>query len=188
MLKKTLRYVSTGLFVVLFLLLTFFVVMKFMGGNQTVFGYNIYYVMTGSMEPQYSPGDILLGKQVDADTLQVGDVVTYLGKGGEIDGKMITHQIIEIKNEQNERRFVTKGTANNLADPPINAQQIHSKIMFKIPLLGKLFALANTKWGFFGVFILPLAWLVVSEVISLVKLCKNDEKEENDNEADSATD
>ena len=188
MLKKTLRYVSTVLFAAIFIILTFFVVMKFMGGNQTVLGYNVYYVMTGSMEPQYSPGDILLGKQVNADTLQVGDVITYLGNSGEIDGKMITHQIIEIQEEQNGRRFVTKGTANNLADPPVGADQIHSKIMFKIPLLGKLFALANTKWGFFAVFVLPLAWLVVSEVISLVKLCKNDEKEENDNEADPATD
>jgi len=185
MLKKILRISSTVLFAVIFLILVFFVLMKFMGGNQTLFGYNIYYVMTGSMEPRYSSGDILLGQAVDPDTLQVGDVVTYIGTTGDIKDKMITHEIIEIQVENGTRRFITKGTANNLADPPVEAWQIQSKILFKIPLLGQIFALANTKWGFFGVFVLPMALLVASEVVSLVKLCKKDEKEEQNNEADS---
>ncbi len=187
MIKKTFRVISAVLFAVLFLVTTFFVVLKFMGGNQTMFGYNIYYVVTGSMEPKYSTGDILLGKSVDTEQLVVGDVVTYLGADGQISGKMITHQIVEIQENQGTRQFITKGLANAVADPPVAPQQIQSKILFKIPLLGKIFALANHKWGFFVLFVLPLICLLVNEVVSLVQVCKK-EKEEQNNEADHSSD
>ncbi len=183
MVKKTFRVISNILFALLFLLTTFLVILKFMGGNQAIFGYNIYYVVSGSMQPTYSVGDILLGKTVDADQLKVGDVVTYLGTQGEIEGKMITHQIIEIRETETGRTFITKGVANAVADPPVEERQIQSKILFKIPLLGTLFALANHKWGFLVLFILPLVILLVNEVVSLIQLCKK-EKEEQSNEAD----
>ncbi|MBR4868162.1 MAG: signal peptidase I, partial [Clostridia bacterium] len=163
MLKKSLRIIVDILFVAVFLLLSLFVLMKFMGGSESIFGYNIYYVMTGSMEPKYSSGDILLGKTANPDILKQGDVITYIGDEGEIVDKMITHEIIEIQENNGVRQFITKGIANNLADPPVDESQIQAKILFKIPLLGYVFSIANQKWGFFVVIVLPLAFLVVSE-------------------------
>lgn len=185
--KKAFRVVSGVLFAILFIGTMFLVTLKFMGEKPAVFGYQLFYVMTGSMEPMYSSGDLLLGRSVEPETLQVGDVVTYEGESGELSGKMITHQIVSIQTQAGERIFVTQGLANQEPDQPITQDAIQARIIGKIPLLGQALTLINHKWGFFVVIILPLAVLLGNEVVSLIRICKK-EKEGQGNETSDQMD
>jgi len=180
--KKAMKTVSSIIFCFLFIVTCFLVITKFMGGTPSVFGYSMYYVVTGSMEPEISSGDIIIAEKARPENLEIGDIVTYQGISGQINGKIITHKIIDIREIDGEMRFITKGTANDIEDQPVAADQIISKMTVKLPFVGKIFSVINTRIGFLLIIILPLAALLAGEITSLVKVCKN-VKEEQQNEA-----
>jgi len=183
MVKKIFNVCSTVLFVLLIITTITLVAMKFMGESYNFFGYNAYYVLTGSMEPEIMAGDIIFSKSVDdASKLRVGDVITYRGEVGAMKDKSITHKIIEIRDENGELIFVTQGVANPAADPPITSEQIVSKMVFKSSLLGNVVSVVNSKAGFLMIIILPLVVFLTSEVFSLVRTYKECKEEQVDEE------
>ena len=187
MIKKIFNICSTVLFVLLMLTTITLVAMKFMGESYSFFGYNAYYVLTGSMEPEIMAGDVIFSKSVDdVSELKVGDVITYNGEVGAVKGKSVTHKIIEIRDENGKLIFVTQGVANPAADPPITSEQIVSKMVCKSGLLGEVVSLVNNKYGFLVIIILPLAVFLTSEVITLVKTYKECKEEQVDEENTAA--
>lgn len=180
--KRAIKTLSSILFCLLFVVTTFFACMKFLGEDTSFFGYNMYYILTGSMEPDLSAGDIIIGEKVDPAELKVGDVITYKGESGEVKDKVITHEIVDITKNDGEVRFITKGRANNVEDPPVSKNQIMSKMTVKVPFLGKAFSVINSKWGFFIIIIAPLAVLFISEVVSLIKVIRTRKEEQDDEE------
>lgn len=89
--------------------------------------YRNYVVLTGSMEPDISPGDYITVLKVNLDKLKEGDVVTYSREG-----TSVTHKIVSIDGDT----VITQGTANNIADEPITKSDIIGKYLFKIPSVG----------------------------------------------------
>ena len=72
-------------------------------------------VLTDSMYPDIKSGDVIICKTVDATDVQVGDVISFFdpeGNGTEV----VTHQVIEIYEQDGKIFFRTKGTNNNTAD------------------------------------------------------------------------
>ena len=83
---------------------------RFSDNNISFFKYRLFSVVTGSMAPRYTIGDILLCKEVDVKTLKVGDDISYFGDYGSYKDKVITHRIIQIEKDDNgELLFYTKG-------------------------------------------------------------------------------
>lgn len=71
-------------------------------------------VISGSMEPQIMTGDLLVATLVDAETLQVGDVVSLRS---ELTGDLVTHRIEAIAPAQRGAFTVTmKGDNNEFSD------------------------------------------------------------------------
>ena len=100
------------------------------------FGTGMSVVLSGSMEPTLSVGDLLIVREADAYTTD--DVVVYQS------GRMaVVHRIVEIQNEE----IITKGDANNAADTPITADMIKGKVIAAIPLLGYLVWFLKTPAG-----------------------------------------
>ena len=92
-----------------------------------VLGYSQYVVTTGSMEPNFSVGDLILVKA--QDTYELGDVVTFHDESG----ATVTHRIMGTVGGQ----FITKGDANNTEDnellPP---ERIIGKLWRVLPGMG----------------------------------------------------
>jgi signal peptidase len=171
--SKILQVLSYCLFGLIICISLFVLTLRFLGENPSVFGYSFYYVLTESMEPEIHAGDMILGRSTDPEDLQVGDVVTYVGATGDVEGKIITHKIVEIEGGI----ITTQGVANDIPDPPINSSQILSKYVMTIPLAGKLFSVINSKWGFVFLIVTPLALLIVNEISIIVKAFKEDKEE-----------
>ena len=95
-----------------------------------------YTVLTGSMRPDYPPGSLIVVKQQPADTLGVGDVITYQIRSG--DPEVVTHRIVEVtRADDSDVRFITKGDANNVVDAPaVRAVQVRGRLWYSIPYLG----------------------------------------------------
>ncbi|GEM_PF-1350431 len=110
-------------------------------------GVHSFVVLTGSMEPEINPGDMVIVKKMEQ--YSVGDIIAF-----STSGTIIVHRIYSFENS----RVITKGDANNYADPwRIDQDKIIGKTMFIIPYLGyPLILLSNL----FGTYYMGLLFLV----------------------------
>ena len=83
-----------------------------------IFGYSVFTVSTGSMEPTISQNDIVIVKKTN--DIKVNDIVTY-----EKDGNYITHRVISMSDDT----LVTKGDANNTNDISIPRTSLVGKVI-----------------------------------------------------------
>lgn len=149
LLKRISNVILTIVLFVLALFVAITVVVRVTGNTPTVFGYMIFRVSTGSMEPELNVGEVILVQEVeDKTTLQTGDIITYMGAVGNYADKLITHQIVKAPYEENGETYViTKGIANAEEDPRITTDQIVGKLVCKIPIIDKIYSFFLTPWG-----------------------------------------
>lgn len=95
-------------------------------------GYECYNVVSGSMSPKYEVGDLIYVKEVDVNSIQVGDDITFvLNK----DLVVATHRVVRIDAEN--KHFYTKGIANEIEDnDPVHFNNVIGVPQFSIPKLG----------------------------------------------------
>lgn len=108
------------------------------GGNRLPmpFGYGIANVLSGSMEPTFSKGALLIVKE--EKKAEPGQIVVY--QSGQ---ELIVHRVI-----QTEGNLVTtKGDANDTADPVFDMDQIKGVVIGWIPALGLLVSFLKTPVG-----------------------------------------
>lgn len=91
-------------------------------------------IFSGSMSPGIQVGDIVITAKVNHDLLKVGDIVNYRTKDMDVP---IVHRIIEERQEEGKKFFITKGDANSLPDKdPVDPRQVNGKVIFVIPRIG----------------------------------------------------
>ena len=94
-----------------------------------IIGYRSYTVLSGSMEPEFYPGDIVITKHKNKTDIKINDIVTYRDN----DGVIITHRIIE----EIPEGYITKGDNNNVEDVDIlTKENIIGEVKFSIPKIG----------------------------------------------------
>ena len=96
----------------IFLISTLIVFIYLVSG---IFTYTILGVGSNSMLPTISKGDAVIIRKLEGyRELKVGDIIAY---DNSINGKIIIHRIVEIKEDDNkEKIYVTKGDANKSVD------------------------------------------------------------------------
>ena len=178
--KKVLCGVLISVFVVTAL---FTFISKVNGEIPSFFGYTIYRVSSGSMEPELMVGDVILSKNVDDPSeLKIGDVVTFNGSG-EFSGMIVTHEVIKAPyiNEQGVEMLQTKGIANEIADDEITSESVLSKMVCKIAFLQHLYNFFLSPWGLI-IFICLLILLFIKEIITIVQILTGTYKDPDDAE------
>lgn len=182
MIKKVFGIVGsvlTGLLVAIEIItIIFIIVMKMSGGVPSIFGYNVYVIVSPSMKPELEVGDVIISREYDGGELHVGDVVTYLGKEGDLQGKMVTHEVVRVDEET--KRLTTKGLANESEDPEILYDDVRSVFVYKTVVIGAIYSIVTTTWGFILLIALPLVIMIATEVVHLVKLTKKQGEENED--------
>mgnify|MGYP002853767208 CR=1 FL=1 len=105
-------------------------------------GYTSYAVLSGSMVPTLPVGALVYDKEVDSESLAVGDMVTFTLS----DDTIVTHRITAIDTES--ETVTTKGDANETEDgSPVAFSSIRGKVAFVIPYLGYVTIYAKTPLG-----------------------------------------
>ena len=103
----------------------------FLMGSRVV-GYRVFNIVSGSMEPEYSVGDLIYVKEVDPETVKPGDVITFVLNE---DLVVATHRVVRVDAEK--QRFYTKGDANETEDSaPVHFNNLVGIPQFAIPGLG----------------------------------------------------
>lgn len=97
------------------------------GDNQLwlPFGYGAANVLSGSMEPTFSEGTLLIIKE--AKETKVGEIVVY-----QADEELIVHRVVSVEGDI----IVTKGDANAVCDRPFRDSALRGKVIAWIPHAG----------------------------------------------------
>ena len=72
-------------------------------------------VLTDSMAPEIWSGDIVICEQIEADSVKVGDDISFFDPAGN-GSSIVTHRVVEIIDEDGQRYFRTRGINNNTDD------------------------------------------------------------------------
>ncbi|MGN1133000.1 MAG: signal peptidase I [Oscillospiraceae bacterium] len=125
--KKVLNFVSIVVVVLVVALAVLLVGVKFLG-------FQVFSVLSGSMEPKYPVGSLIYVRKTDVTEIHSGDVITFV-----LDNDTVaTHRVTDILYDENSMPcFKTKGDANNDWDAGIvNSRNVIGKPIITIPYLG----------------------------------------------------
>ena len=120
--------VFTGILLVILVMVIYGKVVITFGKNSypNYFGYTVFEVASGSMEPTLRINDAILVK-ITQENLNKGDIIAFYGENA-----VITHRILYIDDDI----ITVKGDNNNIVDKPINRAQVIGKIVKVFPRLG----------------------------------------------------
>lgn len=94
-------------------------------------GYEPAIVMSGSMEPVYHTGSVLLVDKNQKNEVGIGDTIAFT-RGGEY----IAHRIVKTC----DQGYITRGDANDSCDPwVVTYSDVKGKVITSIPKLGYVF-------------------------------------------------
>ncbi|MCI8465921.1 MAG: signal peptidase I [Lachnospiraceae bacterium] len=108
------------------------------------FGYHMYHVLSGSMEPEMPVGSLIYAKEGPPESVEAEDVIAFYGSLE--DSGIITHRVL--KNNIVSGTFRTKGDANEEEDPlPIPYENYIGKVALTVPYMGMVLTCMTSLYG-----------------------------------------
>ncbi|MBE6953861.1 MAG: signal peptidase I [Ruminococcaceae bacterium] len=137
-------------------------------GYASLGGYSFFKVVTGSMEPNLSVGELLLTKQIDPAEIAVDDIISFRSRSPGMIGAFITHRVIgKDVDEGGTVRLWTKGDANLVADvDPVTTDNLVGKVVWKSggSFVSKIMSFLSGRYGFLVCIAFPMllgaAWIL----------------------------
>ena len=150
--------------------------------------FSLYTIISTSMEPNILVYDVVFDTKVsNISDLKVGDVITFSSTGSLTDGMTITHRVVGIIETDKGIKLRTKGDGNIAPDPSlVDSTHILGKVAFKLPQLGRVQFLLQSKGGWLFALLIPAMGVVIYDVMKVIRLSgiKKNVKEANKKEED----
>ncbi len=128
----------------------------------SLWGYQSYVIYGSSMEPAIKLGSLVVAKPVKVDDLQVGDIVVFRSPGN---GVTLTHRIVEVREEDGQRHFLTKGDASNDGDTvEVSLEDGVRQVAYHVPYLGYFVHFARSTIGIILLIALPALGLLALQL------------------------
>lgn len=123
-----------------------------------IFGYHIYSVVSGSMEPAIPVGSLVYIQEGAPEDMQEDDVIAFYGARDS--NAIITHRVVENRVVMGE--FITKGDANQTEDMnPVPYSNFIGKVVLSIPVMGGLAQMLTSMTGkLIAVFVIGIALIL----------------------------
>lgn len=107
-------------------------------------GYRPVAVYSGSMRPTLGVGSLAFVHAIDSSTVRTGDVITF--KDPYVDGRLVTHRVVQIIHTKRGPLYRTKGDANPTRDPwTIRLNGKVGRLAFQVPLAGHALVYVHTR-------------------------------------------
>jgi signal peptidase len=136
----------------------------------SLFGWQRYAIVSGSMTGTYDRGTLVLDEVVPARDLRVGDVITYMPPAGAGPDHLITHRIHSIDHDQaGTRIYRTKGDANQSADPWTFRldQPTQARVRLGVPHVGRVVMALSRRDVRMAIIALPALLIALSTLAAL---------------------
>ena len=177
-------FIKTVIWAFLAIVLFVILLQRFTDNNITVGGIRIFNIVSGSMEPDYDIGDVIVVKDVRPEKIKVGDNVTYLGAKGQIKGLIVTHQVVEVRKENGKYYYTTQGVNNKYKDPEISYEQLYGKVIYRTIVFSFISKAMTNIYMYFAIFIVVGGYSSY-QIIKIVYKDDDDDEDEEENEEDS---
>lgn len=129
----------------------------------TLLGHQSFVVLSGSMEPAISTGDIVVVEKIAPTEARIGDVVSF--RSPDVPGKIITHRVVDVRAARDELRFLTKGDANNATEQwSIARTGTIGRAQYRVPKLGYVTNRVGSAYGRLAFIVVPALLLAVIEL------------------------
>ena len=111
-----------------------------------LFGYHIYSVVSGSMEPAIPTGSLVYIRETAPEDVEADDVIAFYSSADS--ASIITHRVVENRVLMGE--FITKGDANQTEDMnPVPYSNLIGKVVRSFPEIGAMAQILTGKEGKF---------------------------------------
>ena len=137
MASRCLSVISTVLLLALVLFCLPLTVPRFLG-------YQVYSVISGSMEPAIPTGSLVYIRETAPEELSEGEVIAFYGTRDS--ASIITHRVVENRVVTGE--FVTRGDANQTKDMnPVPYENVIGKVVRSVPGAGVMAEMFTSREG-----------------------------------------
>jgi signal peptidase I len=140
-------------------------------GEYTVFGHPVKIVLSGSMTPVIKTGDLLVDDQVSAtqaEHLHVGQIASFRDTPGS--KTIITHRIVGVTRVNGSVAYITKGDANQSADPvPRPASDVVGIFSYAIPRGGYVLNALHQPLVLGLLLASPILWFMAGPLFELAR-------------------
>jgi signal peptidase I len=121
------------------------------------FGYKPLTVLTNSMEPKISAGDMIFVKETNSSKVKEKEIITFRTD----DQKVVTHRVVDVTPEG----FLTKGDNNNVEDSwTVTSDRLIGEVAFILPNAGFVAKFISSKIGFSLFVLMPFLLFILIEV------------------------
>ena len=125
-----------------------------------------FIVLSDSMHPLIKSGDVIICKEIEAEKVEEGMVISFYDPDGS-GTSVVTHKVIEKIEKDGKLSFRTEGINNNDEDRlPVPAENVIAEYTgFRVPLVGHVAMFMQTTAGLIVCVIVPIVLLVGYDII-----------------------
>lgn len=147
---------------------------------------SLYTIVSPSMTPNINVWDVIISKRVSSpNDVKVNDVITFISTSSITSGMTITHRVIEVVQTESGVAYKTKGDNNLSPDSaPAEYKNVVGKVILRIPQLGRIQDFLGTKSGWLVAIVVPALFVIISDILKILKLVGVKSKIERMNEID----
>lgn len=174
---KVLKYIGLGIFIlVIIVLLTIGITSRIKGTAPQIFGRRFIIVTSGSMEPTFYTGSIIVVDTREGQTHELDDVITFWT--ADDPDLHVTHRIVDITVDEGIRYYQTRGDNNDADDFTLITDEniIGEYTGITIPLLGYFFSFIKSRNGILLIIFLFGLYLVITQAFRIKSLMAEDKK------------
>lgn len=132
--------------------------------------YAVVKIITPSMEPKIPAGSYIIAERVDTDSVCEGDVIMFYSRDPAIYGKLNTHRVVQINEENGARSFVTRGDNNPVNDSlPVSEGDVVGRYIGNAEKLTSFAGIMSKPYVFFFVILIPSSLLVFFSIRDVYK-------------------
>jgi signal peptidase len=123
-------------------------------------------VLSGSMTPVLSTGDVVVDEPIGPREVRVGDIVTFADPDHR--GRRITHRVRSIHISGARARFVTKGDANDTVERwDMEANGRLGRVVYRVPAVGYVLVHLGDPRAKIALIVVPAALLALLELVRI---------------------
>lgn len=170
--SKGASFLSNAIFYLIIIVLLIFVESRLILQNENekpinIAGFSPMTVLSNSMRSVYPRDTFLLTRQVDPNTLNIGDDITFITESD----RVVTHRITGIEENHlrtRERGFTTKGVDNQREDTDmVHASNIIGQVIFSSYPLGRAIHFIRNNL-IVSVIVMLISMLLLHEIMNFI--------------------
>lgn len=126
-------------------------------------GYEVYEVVSGSMEPEIPVGSVVYVKYASPEDIGEEEVIAFWGGSS-----AIVHRVMQ--NKTAEREFITKGDANAAEDlQAVPYSSLIGRVEYHFPIVGRLMSLYATSVGKIYLFLIAACGVMLNMLAGFMR-------------------